>query len=71
MSSSYRYILCENPWFKNKAVFGKSGFPWDCSDYKGPRDSQFKFDNAIEVTDTYFNINFNENYEQKGIDDIL
>ena len=70
-SSSYRYIPCENPWFKNKAVFGKSGFPWNCSDYKGPRDPQFKFDNAIKVTDTHFNINFHENYGQKEIDDIL
>ena len=71
ISASYRYIPSENPWFKNKAVLGKSGFPWNCSDYKGEKNPKFKLENAINVTDTHFNINFNENYEQKEIDDIL
>jgi len=71
VSASYRYIPCENPWFKNKAVFGNSGFPWSCSDYKGPKNPVFKFDNAIKVTDTHFNMNFNENYTKIETDDIL
>ncbi len=70
-SSSYRYIPCENPWFKNKVVFGKSGFPWNCSDYKGARTPVFNINNAIQVTDSHFNINIHENYSQKEIDDIL
>jgi dTDP-4-amino-4,6-dideoxygalactose transaminase len=67
----YRCIPCEMPWFKNKAVFGNSGFPWNCSDYKGPKDPQFKLDNAIKVTDAHFGMEVNENYGQKEIDDII
>lgn len=68
---SYRHMQCERPWFINKAVFGKSGFPWNCSDYKGPRDPEFVLTNAIESTDTHFSIAVNERYGQQEIDDIL
>ena len=71
VTESYRHIFCEVPWFINKAVFGTSGFPWNCSDYKGPREPQFKIDNVIKVGDTHFNIYMHENYGQREIDDIL
>ncbi len=71
VTESYRHIFCEVPWFINKAVFGTSGFPWNCSDYKGPREPQFKIDNVIKVVDTHFNIYMHENYGQREIDDIL
>jgi len=70
-SSSYRHIQCESPWFRNKAVFGGSGFPWSCSDYKGPKDPQFKLDNVIRATDIHFRVEVHESYGQKEIDDIL
>ena len=69
--ASYRHIAYEAPWFKNKAVFGTSGFPWSSSDYEGPKNPQYKIDNAIHVTDTHFNIAVHENYGEKEIDDIL
>lgn len=68
---AYRHIQCEAPWFKNRAVFGKSGFPWACSDYNGAKEPQYKIDNAIKVTDMHFNMAVHENYGQKEIDDIL
>lgn len=69
--ASYRHIPCEFPWFRNKTVFGYSGFPWKCSDYKGPGDPKYKIDNAIKVTDTHFNIAVHENYGQREVNDIL
>jgi dTDP-4-amino-4,6-dideoxygalactose transaminase len=71
MIECYRHIPCEAPWFQNKAAFGKSGFPWNCSDYKGPKNPQFKIDNAIQATNDHFNIVITESYGQKEIDDIL
>jgi dTDP-4-amino-4,6-dideoxygalactose transaminase len=68
---SYRHIQCEAIWFQNKTVFGKSGFPWSCSDYKGPKDPQYKIDNAIKATDSHFGISIHEGYGQSEIDDIL
>ena len=71
VTPSYRAIPCERPWFKNKAVFGASGFPWTCSDYTGPRNPEFKIDNAVGVTDTHFNIAVHERYGRREIDDIV
>jgi len=68
---SYRAIPCEWPWFKNKAVFGKSGFPWDCSDYKGPREPQYKIDNAIKAVQAHLVLTIHENYGSQEIEDIL
>ncbi len=68
---SYRHIHCEKPWFKNQAVFGKSGYPWQAPDYKGDRNPEFDMSNAAAVTDNHFNILFNENYGQKEAHDIV
>jgi dTDP-4-amino-4,6-dideoxygalactose transaminase len=68
---SYRHIPCEAPWFRNKATFGRSGFPWNCSDYKGPRDPKFKMDNALSVTATHINLSIHESYARREVGDIL
>jgi perosamine synthetase len=71
VTESYRATPGERPWCVNKAVFGNSGFPWDCSDYAGPREPQVHVDNAIAVTDVHFNIGLHENYGEREIDDIV
>ena len=71
VTANYRHIPFEAPWFKNKAVFGKGGFPWACSDCKGPKNPKYTIANAILATDAHFNISVHENYGQKEIDDIL
>lgn len=68
---SYRHIPCEMPWFKNKSVFGNSGFPWTCSEYKGCKNPNFDFSNAISVTNSHFNIALNESYGSKEAEDII
>jgi dTDP-4-amino-4,6-dideoxygalactose transaminase len=67
----YRHIPCEAPWFKNKVTFGNSGFPWNCSEYKGSKNPQFTIDNAIRMTETHFNLWINESYGDQEIADIL
>jgi len=71
VGASYRHIPVEMPWFTNKATFGASGFPWNCSDYKGPRNPEFKADNAIKSTAEHFIIHCHENFGQQEIADIL
>lgn len=68
---SYRHIPCEMPWFRNKAVFGKSGFPWNNPDYKGPRDPEFDMTNVIRATDEHFMLYTHENYDQEVLEDII
>ena len=70
-SPSYRAIPAEYPWFQNKAVFGNSGFPWDCSDYKGPREPQYHIDKALAAVNAHFNVSMHENYGDREIEDIV
>jgi dTDP-4-amino-4,6-dideoxygalactose transaminase len=71
VTPSYRAIPAERPWFVHKRVFGTTGFPWDCSDYRGPREPQVHIANAIAVTDTHFNLEVHEGYGEREIDWIL
>jgi perosamine synthetase len=68
---SYRHIPCEMPWFKNKSVFGQSGFPWSCSEYKGPKEPEFDMTNVIKATDEHFILYTHENYDQEVLEDII
>ena len=52
-------------------VFGKSGFPWRCSDYRGPRQPQFKLATALQAVAEHFNLAIHENYTRREIGDIV
>ena len=69
--ASYRAIPAEQPWFQNKACFGNSGFPWDCSDYQGPKDPQYQITNAIESIEAHFRITIHEHYGDQEVKDIV
>ena len=71
VTPGYRHIQSERPWFRDRAVFGKSGFPWSCSEYRGPKDPEFLLPNAVRATDEHFNLAVHENYGRPEIDDIL
>jgi perosamine synthetase len=67
----YPPIVSEAPWFANKAVFGESGFPWDCSDYKGPREPQARTQNALRARLENIPINLHESYGPREAEDII
>ncbi len=71
VTAAYRAIPAEQPWFRNKRVFGNSGFPWNCSDYRGPKKPQCRIENAIQAVRTNFNIAMHEKYGEEEIRDIL
>jgi dTDP-4-amino-4,6-dideoxygalactose transaminase len=71
VNPSYRAIPAEFPWFRDRKVFGNSGFPWTCSDYRGPREPQARIANAIQAVETHFNIAIQENYGEREIADIV
>ena len=59
------------PWFKNKAVFGDSGFPWDCSDYTGSREPIARTANAERAAMDNVPIPLHENYGPREADQIV
>jgi len=71
VSASYRAIPAEYSWFRERKVFGKSGFPWTCSDYKGPREPQARIAQAIQAVETHFNIAIHESYGDMEVADIV
>ena len=71
VSPSYRAIPAEYPWFRERKIFGNSGFPWTCSDYRGPREPQAQLTNALQAVEAHFNITIHENYGEQEIDDIV
>lgn len=71
INPSYRHIPGEQPWFRNKKVFGNRGFPWDCSDYKGPKEPRANISNALRAVETNFNIAVHENYSEQDTADVI
>lgn len=69
--ADYRHIACEQTWFTEQNTFGKSGFPWQCSDYKGDRHPVYDMHNAIHAAETNFNIPITEAFGPKETDDII
>ena len=68
---SYRAIPAEYPWFRERKVFGNTGFPWTCSDYKGPRQPQANLTHALRAVETHFNIAMHESYGDQEVADIV
>lgn len=58
-------------WFKNRSVFGSSGYPWTSPDYKGDPERQFPTPNALSAMETYFNLAIYESWGKDEIGDII
>ena len=71
LAVSYRAIPAECTWFREKRCFGSSGFPWDCSDYRGSKEPVARIEQAIRAVDTHFNIQINESYGDQEVADIV
>ena len=71
VNPDYNHVPCTFPWFKDKAVFGKSGFPWNCSDYKGPKNPSFEMKNTREAVEAHFIMHLFESWSESEIINIL
>ncbi|NLW51364.1 MAG: hypothetical protein GXY85_11085 [Candidatus Brocadiaceae bacterium] len=59
------------PWLRTMTVFGEGGFPWTCSDYKGPRRPVIRADNAEQAMLDNIPIPIHENYGLEIADQIV
>jgi len=71
VTPSYRHCPVEAPWFVNRSVFGKTGFPWSAAEYGGARTPTAKITNMAAVSDTHFNLALHERYGQPEINDVV
>jgi len=58
-------------WFRNRRVFGDSGYPWAAPEYTGDRHAEFPCPNANEAMDTHFNLYVHEGWGESEIRDAL
>lgn len=68
---AYRAIPAEWTWFREKRCFGNSGFPWNCTDYRGSKEPVARIEQAIRAVDTHFNISISESYGDQEATDIV
>lgn len=70
-SGRYTKPFTMHAWWKNRAVFGSSGYPWTCPLYKGDPDQQFTYPNWERVNASLFLIKIHENCGDGEADDIF
>ena len=58
-------------WLRNRAVFGRSGYPWACPLYRGDAGRQYDTPNAVEANARHFRIAFHEDCGRREVDDAL
>jgi dTDP-4-amino-4,6-dideoxygalactose transaminase len=71
VTPSYDAISCDRPWFRDRAVFGRSGFPWTAAEYEGPREPEPDIANARKAVAGHFNVALHENYTERDTRDII
>jgi len=72
LNPSYRAAMPHKmDWFKNRAVFGTSGYPWTAPEYKGDRNREFPTPNAVDATDRQFNLTVYESWTEEDAKDII
>jgi len=70
-AAHYTQPFTRHDWFKNRAVFGASGYPWACPLYQGDPDQEYAVPNFDQVDASLFRIKVHENLTEKEADDIF
>ncbi|NIA13835.1 MAG: hypothetical protein GWP08_07115 [Nitrospiraceae bacterium] len=68
-NARYTRPFTDHDWFKNRAVFGTSGYPWTCPLYKGDPDQVYPLPNMEAAHASLFMLKVHENVTGKEADD--
>ena len=71
VKADYFHLFTKAPWYKNRAVFGKSGYPWTCPLYKGDPNQEYPVPNAWEANKSLFTMSIHENCTDKEVQDTV
>jgi perosamine synthetase len=58
-------------WFRERRVFGSSGYPWAAPAYAGDREREFPCPNAAAALADHFNLSINERWGDREVEDTL
>jgi hypothetical protein len=71
VKTGYVRHMTEWTWFKERAVFGASGYPWTAPEYKGDPDIPIPTPNFNAMDLRLFPMMFHENLSEQDVADIL
>ena len=69
-TAHYVKPFTEHEWYKDRTVFGSSGFPWTCPLYKGDPNQEYPLPNFEEGDKSLFFTKVHENMTEKEAEDI-
>ena len=70
-ASFYIPPMTEWTWFRQRAVFGDSGYPWAAPEYGGDPDRPMPMDNFYAMDKRLCRMDYHENLRQQDIEDIV
>lgn len=70
-ASHYVPPFTRQPWFKNRAVFGTSGYPWACPLYTGDPDAEYPTPNFDDGDRRLFRVKVHEGMSEADAADIV
>lgn len=71
VSANYLHLFTMAPWYKNRAVFGKSGYPWTCPLYQGDPNQEYPVPNALAAHRLLFHMEMHENLTHQEVQDTV
>ena len=71
VAANYLHLMARSPWYKNRAVFGQSGYPWTCPLYRGDPDREYATPNALAAHDSLFRLAMHENLTAQEVRDTV
>lgn len=69
-AAHYTTPFTENPWYKKRAVFGSSGYPWTCPLYRGDPNATYPLPNLEQMHRSALYIKVHEDCGEQEADDI-
>ena len=70
-ANPYYIMPHDYDWFKNRSVFGTSGYPWASPLYEGDPDREFATPNGREAMATHFRMTLHESWGDREVTDVL
>ena len=68
---SYLHLWPRAEWYRNRAVFGKTGWPWTAREYKGDAGREYPTPNVVDADLRHIRIGFHESVGLKTAGQIV
>jgi dTDP-4-amino-4,6-dideoxygalactose transaminase len=71
VAANYLHVFTMAPWYKKRAVFGHSGYPWASPLYKGDPNCDYPVPNTLAAHRAIFRMAMHENLGEREIQDTV